>query len=142
MYQGSATGVATVPFGISQHGRDADAALVCIHFLGSEVAVETFLTVVALTAHIRTVVAGKDDDRILCNARVIQGFEQPGDALVHNFDHRIELAYGRGVLAQGGVFFHVLFRYLQRKVRSVVGQVQEKGLVGMLVDIINGEIGE
>ena len=79
-----------------------------------------------------SVVGGKDDEGVLCDAQFLDGVEELADFVVHVLD---EGDVGGALLVELWLaFLHFLqpiFRWLDGKMRRVVGEVEEEGFLSI-----------
>ena len=93
-----------------------------------------------------SVVGGKDDEGVLCDAQFLYGVKELADLVVHVLD---EGDVGGALLVELRLaFLHFLqpiFRWLDGKMRRVVGEVEEEGFLfvgGLFLYVFDAPSGE
>lgn len=134
------------------HGN-ADAALVEVAFSSAEGAagVEAFHLVASFTHG--AVVAGEHDEGVVGDTEVFEFFEDQSDVVVHVGDHggeggsrftfvgvvRVAFALGEWFLVENGPIFCLPFFFgAEAGVGDLQGEVEEKGAVFLLFEILEG----
>lgn len=121
-------------------GRNLDAAFIHVLFSAPEI------TASASDVDLSAVVGDEENEAVLPLLVFLEGGNDFADAIVHVFDEGDEF----GALFSDArlAFLHFcepIFRWLDGGVRSVVGEVEEEGLIGFgraVVEIAVGPVGE